>query len=541
MKRRKVRFGVLIALLVGASTLTGTIAGVMLYKTAITQKSEFLWNNVNNLAKLIDAVAHFDRGTFGNPTKAAKATISQIEAAFSDHSSFGRTGEILVGRLQENHLEIFLRYRNHQIHPNLILPSVSAKFDAMRLAVAGKSGVGEFDDAAGRRVLAAYTYVPLLGIGLEMRVEKSEIIQPYIYSGLIVTLASAFIIAVCVFIFGKITRPVLHDLQKYQALTEAVVQSAQDLIITIDGKGFIMLINPAGVRKLGYTEDQIVHRDFALLFDFNDDATSATLLKIRDKHINISADTIVTMQCKNGATFPASITCGHRKYDAMHLTTLVLHDLSARKKTEDRIRHLTHKMIEIKDTEQDEISRELHDTLGTNLVWLKLQAQQLLQEKTDSPEARQLLSNFDETIDAARTLSHSLSPIAIEKLGLSTMLQRLVDRANHIGNIRVTLDLTNMPESLPEKLTFHLFRVIQEGLKNALRHSHASQIRIQGTATDRRLEVTISDNGTGFETGNEKEGLGLALMIERGRLMKGLVEIESKVGHGTEVKIAVPI
>jgi signal transduction histidine kinase len=179
--------------------------------------------------------------------------------------------------------------------------------------------------------------------------------------------------------------------------------------------------------------------------------------------------------------------------------------------------------------------------LGTNLVWLKLQAQQLLQEKTDSPEARQLLSNFDETIDAARTLSHSLSPIAIEKLGLSTMLQRLVDRANYIGNIRVTLDLTNMPESLPEKLTFHLFRVIQEGLKNALRHSHASQIRIQGTATDRRLEVTISDNGTGFETGNEKEGLGLALMIERGRLMKGLVEIESKVGHGTEVKIAVPI
>lgn len=369
----------------------------------------------------------------------------------------------------------------------------------------------------------------------------AEIIRPYLVSGLLIALASGLVILVCVYLFWRLSRPVLQDLEKYRMLTEAVVESAQDIIITIDHDGLVMLINPAGVASLRYTPEEILHRDFSLLFDRNETATAKVLLSIRQRQLAIAADTIIFLRKKDGSIFPTSITCGYKQLEEGSLTTLVLHDLTARKQTEDTIRHLTHKIIEIKDQEQDAISREIHDTLGTNLVWLKLQVQGMLREKMQSTEGKSLVACFDETIESMRSLSHSLSPIAIEKLGLSVMLSRLVERANQLGTAQVTLEMENLPDTFAANVTFHIFRIIQEALNNAMRHAQAANINIRCSRMAANLLLRISDDGEGFTADQKKDGLGLSLIAERAKLLMGTAEIKSSQGNGTEVKIELPV
>lgn len=417
MKREKQRIFWLVFILVIASTLTGTIASLVFYSTALRQKSDFLLTEVLNLSRLIEAVARFDRNTFKEVGKSTEATLSQVEAAFREQRGVGESGEIMLGRMVNKRIQIFLRFRDNQMNQNLILPRDEKRSEAMALALKGETGVGRFLDLRGEQVLAAYTFVKYLGIGLEIKIAMSEIIRPYLYSGIIIALASAGVILICAFFFIRITRPVLQE-----------------------------------------------------------------------------------------------------------------------------IRRLTHRMIEIKDEEQDKISRELHDTLGTNLVWLKFQMQHLTRNLPDrKEEAESLLKNFDDTIEMTRNLSYSLSPVAIEKLSLGTMLERLVERARFFSSAKIELTHKNLDIDLPVGKRFHMFRIVQEALNNALKHSGAAMVTIDCSCTAGQVHVKITDDGVGIKPHTGSLGLGLALMNERAKLLMGELNIITRKNLGTEVTLDFPV
>jgi len=525
-------------LLVIASTVTGTIASLILYQTALREKSGFLLTEVQNLSRLINAVARFDRNTFGDVGRATRATLSQVEDAFKNQSPMGETGEIMMGRTEDKKIVIFLRYRDHQLNQNLVLPGDKKRSEAMSRALAGETGVGEFADLNGESVLAAYTYIPYLETGLEVKIAMSEIIRPYLLSGVIIALASGAVILVCIFFFVRISRPVLAELERHRMLTEAVVESAQDMIITIDEYGLIRLVNPATLETLGYAEKELLARDFSLLFDPQNDVTMETIGLIREDSFFNRPDNVISLKRKNGECFPASITSGRRLVDGKLIVTIVLHDLTALKESEDTVRHLTHKMIEIKDEEQDKISRELHDTIGTNLGWLKLQAQQLAQGlEGEKPGLASLIAGIDETIEMTRSISHSLSPIAIEKLDLPTMLERLVERAAKVTSASITLKHENLRVDISPRVKFHFFRIVQEALNNALRHAQAKNISVLCGISRGKLSLCIADDGVGFNSAQKPAGLGLALIAERVRLLRGMLRIDAAPAKGTEVSI----
>jgi PAS domain S-box-containing protein len=542
LKKERRRVWGLVLILVVASTFTGTIASLILYQTALREKSDFLLIEAQNLARLIGAVAKFDRQTFSDVSKATKATLSQVEDAFKSQNPVGETGEIMLGRSEDKKIVIFLRYRDHHLNQNLVLPHDKARSEAMARALAGETGVGQFPDLNGDPVLAAYTYIPYLKTGLEIKITMAEIVKPYLWSGFIIAVASGTMILFCIFLFVRVSRPVLAELEKHRMLTEAVVESAQDMIITTDEQGLIRLVNPATLEALGYSENELIARDFSVLFDPGDDTTMQTIGRIRDESFINRPDNTVYLKKKSGLLFPASITSGRKHLAENGITTIVLHDLTALKESEDTVRHLTHKMIEIKDEEQDKISRELHDTLGTNLGWLKLQAQQLIQHLPDQrAEATALITGIDETIEMARSISHSLSPIAIEKLGLVTMLERLIERAAKLTPASVTLRHENLDVEISARLSFHIFRIVQESLNNALRHSHAKNISVLCGRSRDKLSLCIDDDGEGFDTGKKASGLGLALIAERVRLLGGRLRIDSAKGQGTEVAIELAV
>lgn len=542
MKRERRRIFGLIFILVAASLFTGITASVLLYSTALKGKSDFLLTEVMNMARLIEAVARFDRGTFTDVGLATKATLSQVEAAFKDQIGVGETGEILMGRREGKKIAIFLRYSDHRINQNLILPHDQARTEAMELALAGETGVGRFLDLRGEPVLAAYTYIAPLKIGLEIKVAMSEISRPYIFTGFIIAVASGAVIALCIFLAIRVTRPVLQELEKHRRLTEAVVESAQDIILSINREGFLRLVNPATEQITGYTAAELNGRDFSLLFDTGDAKTLETLNSIRSQELQNSPGGIVQLRKKNGDTFPASISSGTKLMGEDPLTTIVLHDLTALKKSEDTIRMLTHRMIEIKDQEQDNISKELHDTIGTNLVWLKLQAQQLLASVAGKEkETRALMQNFDNTVEMTRNLSHHLSPVAVEKLPLRVLFERLAERAAHLTKTRITIANEIPDMDFPARTRFHVLRIVQEILNNALKHAEANEITIGTGHIGNRFFIRIIDDGRGFDTSAAKDGLGLSLIAERVSLLKGSYHIHSKPGRGTEVSVEFPV
>ncbi|MBS0619069.1 MAG: PAS domain S-box protein [Spirochaetes bacterium] len=531
----------LILILIAASTLTGTIASLVLYQTAIKQKSDFLLTEVMNLSRLIDAVARFDRHTFTEVNRSTAATLSQVEAAFKDQRGFGQSGEILMARREGGKVAIFLRYRGQAINQNLVLPHDPGRTEAMHLALQGKSGVGEFTDFRGDRVLAAYTFVDFLQTGLEIKINMAEIMRPYMVNGLIIALASAGVILICVLLFLRISRPVLEELEKHRILTEAVFASAQDMILSLDRYCLMRLVNPAVRAMLGFGDGELLQRDFSIIFDGADANTARILGEIRNHTFDNASSGTVVVKKKNGELFPASITSGEAATGDTATTTIILHDLTALKRSEATIRMLNHRMIEIKDAEQDTISREIHDNIGTNLVWLKLQAQQLLQKQSANGEATaDFIKNFDDTIEATRSLSHSLSPLAIEKLSLGVMLRRLADRAHAVSKTRVEFDDESVDFDLPPKTRFHIYRIVQEALNNALRHADAKLIRLECVRSGATLIIRISDDGKGININRETQGLGLSLMRERAHLVKGTLKISS-TKKGSEVQLEIPL
>ena len=139
-------------------------------------------------------------------------------------------------------------------------------------------------------------------------------------------------------------------------------------------------------------------------------------------------------------------------------------------------------------------------------------------------------------------LSYRLHPSVLDDLGLVEALKAECDRVARHGELRVDVEASAVPATLPAEASLCLFRVAQEALNNATRHGRASAVTVLLSPRDRGLQLAVSDNGGGFDTARPPEhaSLGLASMRERVRLLHGELDIESTPGRGTTVVAWVP-
>ena len=140
-------------------------------------------------------------------------------------------------------------------------------------------------------------------------------------------------------------------------------------------------------------------------------------------------------------------------------------------------------------------------------------------------------------------LSYRLHPSVIEDLGLVEALKAECDRVTRSGAVTVQFNASEIPQKLPPDTALCLFRVAQEALRNVVRHAGASSVEVSVSPLDGGLQLAVSDNGTGFDSGRnaERPSLGLASIRERVNLLKGEVDIDSARGHGTTVLAWVPL
>ncbi|HYK91278.1 MAG TPA: ATP-binding protein, partial [Acidobacteriota bacterium] len=140
-------------------------------------------------------------------------------------------------------------------------------------------------------------------------------------------------------------------------------------------------------------------------------------------------------------------------------------------------------------------------------------------------------------------LSHELHPSKLDSLGLVAAVGGFCREFSTQHGLHVQFAHHQVEGRIPKDVTLCLFRIIQEALRNVLKHSGASEARVELTGHSGRIELCVSDSGTGFDPESSKgiPGLGLISMRERLRLVGGHLAIESEPSHGTRIRARVPL
>ena len=214
-------------------------------------------------------------------------------------------------------------------------------------------------------------------------------------------------------------------------------------------------------------------------------------------------------------------------------------------------KRLEREIIEIANREQQRIASDLHDGLGQELTGIALMLRGLaVQLQKQNPalkgEVDDVIGLVNNAIQSSRSLARGLSPVNARRGGLSAALQTLAAQAEERYGIRVTFRGECDGESLrlDENAATHLYRIAQEALTNAARHSGATELtmRIGKTTACAGLQLAIDDNGRGFvqQAADASDGLGLKIMRYRAQMLGGDLVLESSSGGGTSVRCVLP-
>jgi signal transduction histidine kinase len=212
--------------------------------------------------------------------------------------------------------------------------------------------------------------------------------------------------------------------------------------------------------------------------------------------------------------------------------------------------HLTRRLESVKEEEREHLARELHDELGQNLTAAKIDLQVLRQQLGHSgPQDRldQAVDSLDQLIAQVRGLSLSLRPPLLQEAGLVAALEHLLsDLASRSGleiDFQAAADVTDGSGAAPKAV----YRVVQEAVINALRHSRAGLVVVRLDVDEDGISVEVRDDGIGFDpemarrSASSGEHLGLLGMNERVRAAGGKLEVDAQPGKGCRVRARVPL
>jgi signal transduction histidine kinase len=236
---------------------------------------------------------------------------------------------------------------------------------------------------------------------------------------------------------------------------------------------------------------------------------------------------------------------------AVALTNARLVD--AVKKHSRDLQQLSSRLITAQETERQRISYELHDEIGQMLtgITLNLASIQNNLPESASPEIYEKLADtttlLAKIMDQVRQLSGDLRPAMLRDLGLVPTLRWYINKQANRYDLRIDFESNEVNGRLPPGMETAMFRVVQEALTNVARHAAASRVGILLECTGTVIRVIIEDNGRGFDMGkvfspdSTSQGTGLVGMRERVSSLNGKLEIVSETGHGTKVKVELPM
>ncbi|HEX6265626.1 MAG TPA: response regulator [Burkholderiales bacterium] len=232
-----------------------------------------------------------------------------------------------------------------------------------------------------------------------------------------------------------------------------------------------------------------------------------------------------------------------RREHERHLATRKALELS-----QERLRALSRRLLEVQEEERGRLARDLHDDIGQALTALKIQLESLARARgTDAGRVRECVETTRHALERIRQLSLSLRPLQLDDLGLVAALRSHLDRQSGVGGLAPHFDAEEAPRSVAPEVETACFRVAQEAINNVLRHARARNLWLRLFTAGGRLALSVRDDGGGFDLeaarrrGAAGASLGLVGMEERVALAGGTLELRSAAGQGTVLLATFPL
>ncbi len=222
-------------------------------------------------------------------------------------------------------------------------------------------------------------------------------------------------------------------------------------------------------------------------------------------------------------------------------------DITERKEAEQSLTVLGGRLIEAQEQEHRRIARDLHDDINQRLAILNIELQSLADHAPDSgtalrERAQELCKKASDIPTELSAITHELYSPKLELLGIVPAMRGFCEELSKHQNVSVDFLACDVPANFPRNISLCLFRIFQEALRNATKHSGKQEFEAQLRGTPTEIKLKIRDHGVGFNLNNAMcgRGLGLVSMRERVSMLKGTIPIDSRPNSGTLIQVWIP-
>jgi len=237
--------------------------------------------------------------------------------------------------------------------------------------------------------------------------------------------------------------------------------------------------------------------------------------------------------------------------DSLAIAVAQVHLFEEASAARDRLQALSRRLVETQEIERQRLASELHDQVGQQLTSMginlsvlrrELPAHGAIKVKQRLTDSQRLL---DETFQRIRNVTSDLRPAVLEDFGLDAALRWYAEQYSQRTGLEVNVQSAELTTRFGPDIEFSLFRIAQEGLTNVIKHAQATEVRLALAIQKRSIELSIIDNGIGFDLTElhqqvRSQGLGLLIMQERAEAVGGRLQVKSKPGKGTHIRVEIP-
>ena len=217
-------------------------------------------------------------------------------------------------------------------------------------------------------------------------------------------------------------------------------------------------------------------------------------------------------------------------------------------RTQEELTAVTSRLFGAEEQERQRIARDLHDDIGQRLALLQIDLENMwakLPEGVQAVTRREratALERISGIVKDLRELSHDLHPQILDDLGLEPALRHICELFEDRHPLIVRFATRNLPGQISALVSIALYRIIQQGLQNIVKHASAELVEIALVGGKTGLELSIRDDGIGFDPATRRRGSGLGLisMAQRAKLAGGNFEIRSRPNGGTQIYVSIP-
>jgi PAS domain S-box-containing protein len=360
---------------------------------------------------------------------------------------------------------------------------------------------------------------------------------------------------------GRVThlRGTAQDITEWKRAEETLQDSEEKFrrvfrdagvgMIMVSPDGRFLAANTAFCELLGYSEEELTERTVQAITHPED--WSAFSRKLSESFTSVGRYQRFEKRClhKSGRIVwtksTASLIRNHSG-EPLYFVGEVL-DITERKQAEEVLSSVSRRLIEAQEQERTRIARDLHDDINQRLALLAIDLAQIGRDVGLPQQFREWMGGFSKQVEDiasdVHAIAHRLHSSKLEHLGIIFAIGSFCREYAEQQKVKIDFSHDDIPFNIPQDVLLCLFRVLQEALSNAVKHSGVRRIEVQLYQGVGEIGLRVSDAGVGFdpEMVLNQSGLGLVSMRERVRLVQGTLSVESKLHGGTTIHARVPL